>query len=142
MSFSLTPSEIARVETAEFLGIRLDPVGYVDLSTIVVLSTMYGIELIAFCYQLYHRDYPPLKVKNVPLMFSLYFGGIVWMLGDIFTSGLVHLDSSPVLRSCKFTLIWCRVSIGAYYVTSLFALRTYALYHVFYLGKAFKGRVV
>ncbi|KAJ2391277.1 hypothetical protein GGI05_002986, partial [Coemansia sp. RSA 2603] len=142
MSFELTPEEVSRVEIAEFLGIHLDPIGHVDLSTIVVLSTMYAIEFVALCYQLYHRNYPPLKVKNVPVMFSLYFGAVIWMLGDIFTSGLVHLASSPILQACRFTLIWCRVSLGSYYVTSLFALRTYALYHVFYLGKAFTGRVV
>ncbi|KAJ1829038.1 hypothetical protein LPJ56_000698 [Coemansia sp. RSA 2599] len=140
MSFALTKEEIMRVETAKFLGIHLDPVGYVDLSTIVILSTMYGIEFIALCYQLYHRDYPPLRVKNVPIMFSLYLGGIGWFLGDIFTGGLVHLNKSSVLRSCKFTLIWCRACIGAYYVTLIFALRCYSLYHVFHKGKAFTGK--
>ncbi|KAJ1642439.1 hypothetical protein LPJ64_005713 [Coemansia asiatica] len=141
MSFALTKEEISRVETAEFLGIHLDPVGYIDLSTIAILSTMYGIELIALCYQLYNRNYPPLKVKNVPIMFSLYLGGISWFLGDIFTGGLVHLNKSSVLRNCKFTLIWCRACIGAYYVTLMFALRCYSLYHVFYKGKAFTGKI-
>ncbi|KAJ1935251.1 hypothetical protein GGF37_006061, partial [Kickxella alabastrina] len=37
--------------------------------------------------------------------------------------------------------IWCRACLGAFYITSLFGLRTYALYHVFVKGKAFKGPV-
>ncbi|KAJ1741659.1 hypothetical protein LPJ78_002102 [Coemansia sp. RSA 989] len=141
MSFAFTPEEQSRVEVAAFLGIKLDPIGYVDLSTIVVLSVMYGVEFIALCYQLYNRDYLPLKAKNVPIMFSLYFGAISWLMGDIFTGGLVHLGQSPILRNCKFTIIWLRVCIGAYYVTSIFALRCYSLYIVFYKGKAFKGKV-
>ncbi|KAJ2786034.1 hypothetical protein GGI15_001742 [Coemansia interrupta] len=140
MSFSLTQDELTRIETAQFLGISLDPVGYVDLSTIVILSSMYAIEFIALCYQLHNRNYPPLKVKNVPVMFSLYLGAVCWLMGDIFTGGLVHLGQSPVLRACKFTLIWCRACMGAFYVTLMFALRCYSLYHVFHRGKAFKGR--
>ncbi|KAJ2001495.1 hypothetical protein GGI06_005821 [Coemansia sp. S85] len=142
MSFAFTPEEQSRVEVANFLGIHLDPIGYVDLSTIIVLSTMYFVEFIALCYQFSNRHYPPLRVKNVPLMCSLYVGGIAWFLGDIFTGGLVHLGQSRLLRNCKFTLIWFRACIGAYYVTSLFALRCFSLYYVFCKGKAFRGRVV
>ncbi|KAI7833624.1 hypothetical protein BX661DRAFT_177244 [Kickxella alabastrina] len=141
MPFTLTPEEIDRIEVAEFLGIRLDPVGYIDLSTIIVISTKYFLEFFVFCFMLYNRNYPPLKVKNVPIMFSLYFGGFTWFLGDIFTGGLVHLYGNPVLTSCRFTVIWCRACLGAFYITSLFGLRTYALYHVFVKGKAFKGPV-
>ncbi|KAI9503827.1 hypothetical protein BX070DRAFT_224588 [Coemansia spiralis] len=140
MSFELTPEEQSRVDVAAFLGIHLDPIGYIDLSTIIVIGTMYAIELFALCYQWYNRDYPPLKVKNVPAMVSLYIGGVGWFLGDIFTGGLVHLGQSAFLRSCKATLIWLRVCIGAYYVTSVFALRCYSLYCIFYKETAFKGR--
>ncbi|KAJ2478388.1 hypothetical protein IWW56_003752 [Coemansia sp. RSA 2131] len=142
MSFAFTPEEQSRVEVAAFLGIHLDPIGYVDLSTIIVLGTMYFVEFIALCYQLRNRDYLPLRVKNVPVMCSLYVGGVSWLLGDIFTSGLVHLGHSAVLSSCKFTVIWLRICIGAYYVTSIFALRCYSLYYVFCKGKAFKGRIM
>ncbi|KAJ2642555.1 hypothetical protein GGF44_001605 [Coemansia sp. RSA 1694] len=142
MSFAFTPEEQSRVEVANFLGLHLDPIGYVDLSTIIVLSSMYLVEFFALCYQFYNRHYPPLRVKNVPLMCSLYVGGVAWFLGDIFTGGLVHLSQSSVLRSCKFTLVWLRACIGAYYVTSLFALRCFSLYYVFHKGMAFKGRVV
>ncbi|KAJ2362559.1 hypothetical protein H4S01_004721 [Coemansia sp. RSA 2610] len=142
MSFAFTPEEQTRIDVAAFLGIKLDPIGYVELSTIIVLSVMYAVEFIALCYQLHNRDYLPLKAKNVPVMFSLYFGGISWLMGDIFTGGLVHLGHSAVLRNCKFTIIWLRVCIGAYYVTSIFALRCYSLYYVFYKGKAFKGKAM
>ncbi|KAJ2158377.1 hypothetical protein GGF46_003825 [Coemansia sp. RSA 552] len=142
MSFALTPEEQTRVETAAFLGLHLDPIGYVDLSTILVLSTMYLIEFIALCYQLHHRNYLPLKVKNMPIMFSLYLGGVSWFLGDIFTGGLVHLRQSPVLRNCKLTIIWLRACIGAYYVTSIFALRCYSLYYVFRKGKAYNSKAL
>ncbi|KAJ2829333.1 hypothetical protein GGI24_002164 [Coemansia furcata] len=94
MSFAFTPEEQSRVDVAKFFRIHLDPIGYVDLSTIIVLSTMYFVE------------------------------------------------RSPLLRNCKFTLIWLKACIGAYYVTSLFALRYFSLYYVFYKGKAFKGHVV
>ncbi|PIA15250.1 hypothetical protein COEREDRAFT_9631 [Coemansia reversa NRRL 1564] len=140
MSFEFTPDEQARVEIAEFLGVHLDPIGYVDLSTIIVLGTMYAVEFIALCYQLYNRDYPPLKAKNVPVMFSLYFGGVAWFCGDVFTSGLVHLRHNSVLQSCRFTAVCLRVCAGAFYVSSGFALRCYSLYHVFYKGKAYRGK--
>ncbi|KAJ1899892.1 hypothetical protein LPJ66_001835 [Kickxella alabastrina] len=141
MSFKLTPEEISRVEMAAFLGVHLDPIGYVDLSTIMVLSTMYLVEFLALCYQIQHRNYPPLKVKNIYVMTLLYLGGVTWLVGDIFTGGLVHLGQSPVLRTCKLTVIWFRVCFGAYYVTSIFALRCYSLYHIFHKGIAFKGKV-
>ncbi|KAJ2730924.1 hypothetical protein IW152_004917 [Coemansia sp. BCRC 34962] len=141
MSFAFTPEEQLRVALASRFGIKLDPIGYVDLSTVVVVGTVYALQLIAVIYQLYNHNYPPLGVKNVPLMASLYFGAVAWFLGDIFTSGIVHL-SSPVLRSCKFTLIWLRACLGAYYVAAMFSLRCYSLYYVFYKGKAFKGTVV
>ncbi|KAJ2810182.1 hypothetical protein H4S07_002817, partial [Coemansia furcata] len=142
MSFEFTPEEQSRVDVADFIGIHFDPIGYVDLSTIIVLSTMYFVELLALCYQFYNRHYPPLRVKNVPLMCSLYVGAIAWFIGDICTSGLVHIGQSQLLRNCKFTLIWLKMCIGAYYGTSMFALRCYSLYYVFCKGKAFKGRVV
>ncbi|KAJ1960536.1 hypothetical protein GGI12_003745 [Dipsacomyces acuminosporus] len=127
---------------ARSLGIKLDPIGYVDLSTIVVISSIYSIEFIALCYQFWNRKYPPLKVKNIPLMVSLFVFAILWFLGDIFTGGLVHLYPSPLLRSCKATIIWFRACLGAYSVTSMFTLRIYSLYRVFYLNKPFKGKVV
>ncbi|KAJ2439349.1 hypothetical protein GGF42_007984 [Coemansia sp. RSA 2424] len=142
MSFAFTPEEQLRVTLASMAGIKLDPIGYVDLSTIIVVGTVYAIQLVALCYQLYNRNYPPLGVKNVPLMASLYFGGVAWFLGDLFTGGIVHLSQSPVLRNCKFSLIWLRACLGSYYVASMFSLRCYSLYHVFYKGKAFKGMVV
>ncbi|KAJ2147261.1 hypothetical protein IW136_000223 [Coemansia sp. RSA 678] len=142
MSFAFTPEEQSRVEVAAFLGIHLDSISYIDLSTIIVLGTMYVFEFIALCYQLRNRDYLPLRVKNVPVMCSLYVGGVSWLLGDIFTGGPVHLGQGPVLRNCKFTVIWLRICIGAYYVTSIFALRCYSLYYVFCKGKAFRGRVM
>ncbi|KAJ2741148.1 hypothetical protein GGI20_005383 [Coemansia sp. BCRC 34301] len=142
MSFAFTPEEQNRVFMASLAGIKLDPIGYVDLSTIIVVGTVYAINFVALCYQLYNRDYPPLGVKNVPLMASLYFGGVAWFLGDLFTGGIVHLAQSPVLRNCKFTLIWLRACLGAYYVAAMFSLRCYSLYYVFYKGKPFRGRVV
>ncbi|KAJ2790929.1 hypothetical protein H4R21_006412, partial [Coemansia helicoidea] len=142
MSFELTPDEQDRIQIASFLGLHLDPVSHVDMSTIIVLSLMYLIEFVALCYQLRNRNYMPLKVKNVPIMFSLFFGAVGWLAGDILSGGLVHLRPSPVLQNCTFTVIWLRVCIGAYYVTSVFALRCFSLYYVFYTGKAYKGKVV
>ncbi|KAJ1897726.1 hypothetical protein GGI09_005471 [Coemansia sp. S100] len=142
MSFAFTPEEQLRVTLAQLAGIKLDPIGYVDLSTVIVVGTIYALQFIAVTYQLYNRNYPPLGVKNVPLMASLYFGGLAWFFGDLFTSGIVHLSHSPVLRSCKFTLIWLRACLGAYYVAAMFSLRCFSLYYVFYKGKAFKGTIV
>ncbi|KAJ2487098.1 hypothetical protein EV174_000709, partial [Coemansia sp. RSA 2320] len=142
MSFAFTPAEQQRVTLAALGGIHLDPIGYVDLSTIIVLSTMYFIELIALCYQVYNRRYPPLRVKNVPLMCSLYVGAVIWFVGDISTGGLIHISQTAALRNCKLTLIWLRACLGSYFVTAMFSLRCFSLYYVFCRGKAFTGRVV
>ncbi|KAI8319589.1 hypothetical protein GQ54DRAFT_279181 [Martensiomyces pterosporus] len=142
MSFELTPKEQSRIDAAASLEMKVDPISHVDMSTIIVVSLVYAVQSAGFCFQFWNRHYPPLKAKNIPLMLSLSFGQVMWFLGDIFTGGLVHLDGSPFLRNCKLTLIWFRACLGAYMVTSLFALRCYSLYCVFHKGKPYKGKVV
>ncbi|ORX69448.1 hypothetical protein DL89DRAFT_267669 [Linderina pennispora] len=142
MSFELTPFEQSRVEIAAFLDVKLDPISHVDLSTIIVVSIVYMLDLFAFIYLFLNRNYPPIKAKSVYIMISLYAAAVLWFVGDIVTSGLVHLYTSNVLMACKMYFIWFRASFGTTYIATIFSVRTYALHRVFCQDKPFKGKLV
>ncbi|ORX66386.1 hypothetical protein DL89DRAFT_270295 [Linderina pennispora] len=139
MSFKLTPFEQSRVEIAAFLDMKLDPISYVDMSTIIVVATVYIVDLFAIIFLIVNRNYPPIKSKGVVIMCSLYISGVLWFVGDIITSGMVHLYVNKALMACKVTVIWFRLGFGTTYIATIFSVRCYALHRVFCKQQPFKG---
>ncbi|KAJ2778921.1 hypothetical protein H4R18_004313 [Coemansia javaensis] len=141
MSFSLTQAERDRVAAAAALGIHLDPIGRKDLALVVVISAVYGVDLVAVGFLLWHRNWPPLKSKSPLLMAAGYVACVCWFVGDLQINGHVHLRGTA-LEACKGIGVWVRVLLGVCAVSALIAMRSYGLFRVFCLGQPYRGRAV
>ncbi|KAI9501721.1 hypothetical protein BX070DRAFT_41810 [Coemansia spiralis] len=138
MSFSLTQQEKLRVQAATILGYHLDPVSKKDMAMIIVISAVYGIDLLAVIFMLWNRRYPPLKSKSPVLMAAAYISCVCWFIGDLQINGHVHL-AGTALTNCKGIGVWVRVLLGVCTVSSLIALRSYGLYRVFKQNLPYRG---
>ncbi|KAJ1856096.1 hypothetical protein LPJ73_002229 [Coemansia sp. RSA 2703] len=138
MSFELTAAEQNRVKYVALLGFTLDPIGHADRTLIIVLSSIYGVNLLFVLFMLYNRRYPPIKCKSPLLMAAVFFGCCCWLVGDLQINGHVHLANTP-LTNCKLWGVWLRVILGVCTVSSLIALRSYGLYRVFRLNRPYRG---
>ncbi|KAJ1964919.1 hypothetical protein GGI12_001116 [Dipsacomyces acuminosporus] len=138
MSFAYTPEEQARVRFANTVGHHLDPIGYKDLTLIIVIATIYGINLLAVLFMLWNHKYPPIKSKSPWLMASAYVSGIFWFVGDLQINLHIHLVG-PILSNCKLLGVWFRLLMGVCTISSLIALRSYGLYRVFCLNLPYSG---
>ncbi|KAJ2847824.1 hypothetical protein GGI22_005871 [Coemansia erecta] len=138
MSFSLTPAEESRVRLAKLLGYNLDPISTKDMAMIIVISAVYGIDLVAVVFMLWNRRYPPLKSKSPLLMAAAYISCVCWFVGDLQINGHVHL-AGTALANCKGIGVWVRVLLGVCTVSSLIALRSYGLFRVFKQNLPYRG---
>ncbi|KAJ1722813.1 hypothetical protein LPJ61_005889, partial [Coemansia biformis] len=138
MSFSFTQAEQDRVNAAAALGIRLDPIGKIDMALVIVISVVYGVDLLAVLFLLRHRHWPPIKSKSPGLMAASFASCVCWFIGDLQINGHVHL-AGTVLANCKAVGVWVRVLLGVCTVSALMALRSYGLFRVFCQNKPCRG---
>ncbi|KAJ2746033.1 hypothetical protein GGI20_001660 [Coemansia sp. BCRC 34301] len=138
MYYDFTPAEAARVQLAAFFGIKVDPVGYVDLAAVVVYSLVLFVGLCANIYVWCNRHYAPLKAKNIPLMTGIYLHSVFFFLGDLTLCGMVHVRG-PFFGNCTLMLIWLRSMMGNFSLGSLLTIRSYKLYRVFCMNKPMHG---
>ncbi|KAJ1957588.1 hypothetical protein EC988_000757, partial [Linderina pennispora] len=141
MSFSITPEKRERAEWARVLGFNFDPIGRVDLATVVVFSCIYSLGLITMAYLIINRRYPPLRAKGVMFFVLMYLASVMWFIGDLLAGSVVPLDR-PALRRCAVNIAWLRASFGAILVQQLVVVRQFSLYYMFVLGRPFRGKVV
>ncbi|KAJ2471773.1 hypothetical protein GGI02_002045 [Coemansia sp. RSA 2322] len=66
-------------------------------------------------------------------MACLFLASIFWFVGDVQVNGHVTL-AGTVLTNCRGFGFWMRILLGMCGVCAVFALRSYALYHVFCLN--------
>ncbi|KAJ1800216.1 hypothetical protein LPJ59_001255 [Coemansia sp. RSA 2399] len=138
MSFEYTPAEQERVQVAEFLGIKLDPIGHADLAVVVILSIVYFVDILSVCFLLWNRNFPPLKSKYPILMSSCMLALFVWFLGDLVLKSHVHVRGKQ-LSDCMLFCVWMRVLFGNFMVSALITIRSYALYCIFRKNRAYRG---
>ncbi|ORX65745.1 hypothetical protein DL89DRAFT_270707 [Linderina pennispora] len=129
-------SEADRIKGIADLGKTLEPVGVTDTVTIAVSASLYGVTGLLVLYALIHRNYRPIRAKNMPLTTVMYIACIVWFLGDIATNGLVY--NVGVWSKCKLWVIWFR-DLGGYLYSSIVLLRAHALNRIFIQRKSFTG---
>ncbi|KAJ2716811.1 hypothetical protein H4R19_000417 [Coemansia spiralis] len=129
---------VLRAEAETALKQRAGPHGTPDLVMIVIISTVYAIDLAAAGFALYNRGYPPLKCKSPIIMAAVVVCSILWFVGDIQANGLVPL-AGTVLVNCRAFGLWVRILLGVGTVSMLIALRTYGLHRVFRQGLPFRG---
>ncbi|KAJ1830205.1 hypothetical protein LPJ63_005078 [Coemansia sp. RSA 2711] len=141
MSFEFTQQEKTRVTLAMLGGVKLDPIGHIDLAVIVVLSLVYLVNFIAVAFLIYNRNYPPLKSKYPFLMGTIMVSMFVYFLGDLVLKSHVHVRG-PLLSNCMLFCVWLRIVLGAYTVSVLTTIRSYALFCIFVCNRAFRGKYV
>ncbi|KAJ2139221.1 hypothetical protein IW136_002912 [Coemansia sp. RSA 678] len=139
MSFEFTPQEQTRVQLAHLGGVQLDPIGHADLAVIAVLCSVYFVNFAAVAFLLWNRNYPPLKSKYPFLMAAIMISMFIYFLGDLVLKAHVHVRGR-VLSNCMLFCVWMRVIFGAYMVSVLTTIRSYALFCIFLCNRAFRGK--
>ncbi|KAJ2835323.1 hypothetical protein FBU31_001653 [Coemansia sp. 'formosensis'] len=130
--------EDRRAAAALSLGISLDKRSTADLAIVIAISVIYFIDLLAVLFMLWNRKYPPIKAKSPVLMASLFIACALWFVGDVQMNGHVTL-ANTVLTNCRGLGFWVRILLGICGAYAVFALRSFALYHVFCLNLPYRG---
>ncbi|KAJ2354962.1 hypothetical protein IWW50_004421 [Coemansia erecta] len=141
MAFEYTQQEQMRVKLAMLGGVQLDPIGHADLAVIAVLSSVYFMNFIAIVFLVWNRNYPPLKSKYPFLMAANMVAMFIFFLGDLVLKSHVHVRGH-ILSNCVLFCVWMRVIFGAYMVSVLTTIRSYALFCIFLRNRAFRGKYV
>ncbi|KAJ2900334.1 hypothetical protein IWW38_000593 [Coemansia aciculifera] len=131
--------EDRRAAAALAMGIHsLDKRQAADLAVVSTISVVYFVDLIAVLFMLWNRKYPPIKAKSPVLMAVLFLSSALWFVGDVQINGHVTLANS-ILTNCRGLGVWVRILVGMCGVCAVFALRSFALYHVFCLNMPYRG---
>ncbi|KAJ2796841.1 hypothetical protein H4R20_005399, partial [Coemansia guatemalensis] len=138
MGFLNATLEQQRVDAAASLDMELEPRTSGDLAVVILLSVVYGVDLLAVIALLWNRQYPPLKSKGPILMTCLFVCSVLWFVGDLQVNGHVQL-ANTVFTNCRGFGFWVRVLMGICGVCAVVALRSYALHHVFKLNLPSRG---
>ncbi|KAJ2032858.1 hypothetical protein GGI03_001450 [Coemansia sp. RSA 2337] len=138
MMFPNTVVEDHRVAAAQAMGIDLDRRSTADLAIVTTISVVYFIDFLAVIFMLWNRRYPPIKAKSPILMACLFLSSALWFVGDVQMNGHVTL-ANTVLTNCRGLGFWVRILLGICGVCAVFALRSFALYHVFCLNLPYRG---
>ncbi|KAI7823491.1 hypothetical protein BX661DRAFT_186728 [Kickxella alabastrina] len=127
LSFSVTESELMRVEAGKSNFVTVDPRGKGDMIMIIFFSIIYCFSFLAVVYMLRNKNYPPIKAKNPILMTVMIAICAIWFVGDLQTNGHVPLANTP-MTNCKPFGLWMRILMGICTLCALVTLRAYGLY--------------
>ncbi|KAJ1963507.1 hypothetical protein GGI12_002016 [Dipsacomyces acuminosporus] len=127
---------LLREQLSFVLGFKIDPLGPADTATIAAGSVFFALTLSMLIYAWVHRDYPPIRAKNIRVMTLMYIGALFWFIGDIPING--HVELVGVWSVCKLWSLWVRLFF-AYTFSASAAIRTYAIYRIFILRKPYSG---
>ncbi|KAJ2487723.1 hypothetical protein IWW37_005120 [Coemansia sp. RSA 2050] len=130
--------EDRRAAAALSMDINLDRRSTADLAIVTTISAIYFIDLLAVLFMLWNRRYPPIKAKSPILMACLFLSSALWFVGDVQMNGHVTL-ANTALTKCLGLGFWVRILLGICGVCAVFALRSFALYHVFCLNQPYRG---
>ncbi|KAJ1960183.1 hypothetical protein GGI12_003941 [Dipsacomyces acuminosporus] len=129
-------SDEQRIKNAKEHGIKLDPVGASDKAMIAVVFTLLGLTAVPIILAWVHRDYRPLKAKNLTNITLLLLSGIGWSVGGMIINSLVPITGA--WSNCKLWVIWVRVSFTYMFLFLLF-FRTFTLHRIFILNRPCRG---
>ncbi|KAJ1960204.1 hypothetical protein GGI12_003932 [Dipsacomyces acuminosporus] len=127
-----------RLKAAADRNIYLDPIGTSDTINIIVSFSVYGITALLLVVAWIHRNYRPIRSKNLFNITMMLICGILWNVGSLLTNGLV--PSVGVWSHCKFWTIWFRLMFHYWYFF-LLIFRMHALHRIFILNKPCSGWV-
>ncbi|ORX69405.1 hypothetical protein DL89DRAFT_316814 [Linderina pennispora] len=138
MSFTFTEKEKGRVVFASLVGVTLDHIGKADLATIIAITVLYSVQLLAVVYMVLNRNYPPIRAKGVLTMTCVYICGISWFIGGLGTHEVLHL-SNKFWSNCTLHIVWLRPVTGEAFIFNLLYLRCIRLFFKYQLHRPFEG---
>ncbi|KAI8909219.1 hypothetical protein EDD86DRAFT_247478 [Gorgonomyces haynaldii] len=100
-------------------------------------GTIYMLGLLAFAFLFANRNYPPIKAKQIELLFGVYIFGGIWQVGVLHALGAI--DWVGIFNTCIFWDIWVQCFIGNMGFLTLLHYRMNRLYCVLVDTKAPKG---
>ncbi|RKP15124.1 hypothetical protein BJ684DRAFT_7485, partial [Piptocephalis cylindrospora] len=100
----------------------------------IAFTVLYGLGFIALILAFWHRQYPPLKVKHLPLLSTAYVASFLWFIGVMQTNGFFTYNGPWSL--CILWGVWVQWIFGLCLVLGVLTLRLYTLFHVFVRRRA------
>ncbi|KAI8326528.1 hypothetical protein GQ54DRAFT_307515 [Martensiomyces pterosporus] len=91
-------------------------------------------------YAFTQRSYPPLKSRNLPIMYLLYISMVCWFVGSIYVNHSSYMPKSWLI--CVATFSWLRMSLGVYLFFALFQIRVYFYISIFIWRRAARGKLL
>ncbi|KAJ1959669.1 hypothetical protein GGI12_004218 [Dipsacomyces acuminosporus] len=99
---------------------------------IVVVFAILGITAIPVILAWIHKDYRPIRAKNLVNITLLLVAGVGWSVGGMVINSLVPI--AGVWSNCKAWVLWVRVSFTCMFFF-LLLFRTYTLHRIFILNR-------
>ncbi|KAJ1963124.1 hypothetical protein GGI12_002241 [Dipsacomyces acuminosporus] len=103
---------------------------------IVVIFGILAITTVPVILAWIHRDYRPVKAKNLVNITLLLISGIGWSIGGMVINSLVPIVG--VWSKCMAWVLWVRLTC-TYVFFFLLLFRTYTLHRIFILNKPCRG---
>ncbi|RKP26386.1 hypothetical protein SYNPS1DRAFT_27921 [Syncephalis pseudoplumigaleata] len=105
---------------------------------IAACSIVFAVNFLAYGYIYYHRNYPPLKAKHVPIMGLFLISSLFWWLGMMHSHGVFGYSGGWSI--CPLWEVWMQFCLGASLSLALLIFRLYTLRHVFLLQQSLSKR--
>jgi len=99
-----------------------------ELATIIIEACVYLLNFLLLFYVVKNRNYPPLKVKQIPLVAALITAGFAWWLGGLAQVRLFPQVDHPVFLVCDLWAVWFQLVLGNYPFISICAYRYLKLF--------------
>ncbi|KAI9090879.1 hypothetical protein DFS34DRAFT_688896 [Phlyctochytrium arcticum] len=109
-----------------------------DYVAIYFGAVIWGFDLIVLAYAVYHRNWVPLKAKQVDVSALGLFPGICFWLGNLHATGVTGF-ASDVLRMCSFWELWIQLILGEHLLLAVMNYRLYKLHYIIIQGKVARG---
>eukprot|EP00164_Ancoracysta_twista_P001524 GFYU01002001.1.p1 GENE.GFYU01002001.1~~GFYU01002001.1.p1 ORF type:complete len:416 (+),score=85.50 GFYU01002001.1:213-1460(+) len=110
---------------------RKDPTNEGDY-LVVAISAMCIMSIAACSVYVYrNRNYPPLKVKHVPLFLTSAFGGCVWIFSQMITGEHFWRQEGTFLAECSFFSFWLGMVFGISTWIICLTVRLYRMHQIF-----------
>ncbi|KAI9090878.1 hypothetical protein DFS34DRAFT_597494 [Phlyctochytrium arcticum] len=101
-------------------------------------AVIWGFDLLVLAYAVYHRNWLPLKAKQVDVSAVGLFAGICFWLGNLHATGITGFGSE-VLRKCSFWGLWVQIILGVHLLLAVMNYRIYKLHYIIIQGKVARG---
>jgi hypothetical protein len=102
---------------------------------LMVLGTgllIFTMGYIAIGIAFWNRDYPPLKAKQIPVIFLSLVSATCWWTGSVQAYGIIQ--QTGIFRFCLLWGIWFQTVVGVQLHIAIYTFRILRLYFILVLG--------